>query len=168
MSRTTGRRSPIHDPRVEAEISGWRIKTWDGQPLGPEDFSKSSNKLGYDKMVVYYDKVASGMWDSAWKLYTTAKKHGLNVSEGADKAAQRDFTEEELKNLKELKYPAGYSMFLSPTSRREKYNNGFWVRELVFQDILDHSGLDRSTLQKLYYTGEIDRLCTYINDNVQR
>ncbi len=38
---------------------------------------------------------------------------------------------------------------LKAESLREKYHNGYWLRELVFADILAHSGLDQRVLGRL-------------------
>jgi len=150
---------PLIDPRVEAPLTGWRLEKWNGQPLGPQDFAGSPNKEVYDRMIALYANVAEQMWRGAWKLYQTAKRHRLNVSEDLDRELKLAWTKEELGELRELTVPAGYSRHLAGRTRREQYHNGFWLREKVFQDLLDHSGLDPLTLQRDYYAGRIDALC---------
>ena len=80
-----------------------------------------------------------------------AQRLGINVS-------LEQYTKEELAAMKTLAIPAGYSKLLAGGSRREKYNNGFWLREKVFLDIKERSGLDGKLLDRLYYTGKIDQL----------
>ena len=150
---------PLIDPRVEAPLTGWRLEKWNGQPLGPQDFAGSPNKEVYDRMIALYANVAEQMWRGAWKLYQTAKRHRLNVSEDLDRELKLAWTKEELGELRALTVPAGYSRHLAGRTRREQYHNGFWLREKVFQDLLDHSGLDPLTLQRDYYAGRIDALC---------
>ena len=147
-----------------AQVSGWRVEDWDGRPLAPEDFRGTPNKEIFDRMTALYESVCNDMWDSAWQLYTTAKRHGLNVSEGRDRDTRTEYTREELANLRSIEVPAGYSRHLTGTTRRERYHNGFWLREKVFADVLEHSGLDRLLLEGYYYTGDFDTLCRYIED----
>jgi hypothetical protein len=152
------------DIRGKAKPNGWRIKTWNGKPLGPKDFKGTPNKEIYDKMIALYIKVSNDMWRNAQKLYQTARKHKLNVSENKDKNLKTNYTKEELSHLKDIIVPEGYSRHLSAKTRREKYHNGFWLKEKIFEDILEHSGLDRFTLEKYYYTNRIDELCAYIDN----
>ena len=63
-------------------------------------------------------------------------------------------------HLVQLKVPQGYSKYLFAQTRREKYHNGLWLKEKVFEDIVRHSGLDTSTLKKYYCTG---KLMSYVN-----
>ena len=67
--------------------------------------------------------------------------------------------------MKVLEVPKGYSRLLVGKSRREKYHNGYWLKEKVFADILKYSSLDKATLEKYFYTGRIDELCEYIEAN---
>jgi hypothetical protein len=150
--------------RGEAKLNGWKVENWNVQPLKPKDFEGTPNKEIYDKMVTLYTKVADDMWNNAQKLYQVAKKHNLNISENKDKNIKTAYTKDELKNLKEITVPEGYSRHLSGKTRREKYHNGFWLKEKIFKDIIEHSGLDKFTLEKYYYTGNIDKLCEYIEN----
>ena len=156
------------DPRVEAKPCGWKLETWDGKPLKVKDFEGTPNKEIYDKMTALYSGVAENMWLSATKLYDTAKKCGLNKSENAEDAPEPERTKEALAQLKEIGTPHGYAKLIKAESLREKYHNGYWLRELVFADILEHSGLDLRILQKYYYTGKIDELCEYVIKNCKR
>lgn len=156
------------DPRVEAKPCGWKLETWDGNPLKAKDFEGTPNKEIYDKITALYKGVAENMWSSATKLYETAKKCGLNKSENVEDAPEPERTKEALAKLTEIGTPHGYVKLLKAESLREKYHNGYWLRELVFADILEHSGLDQRTLQKYYYTGRIDELCEYVIENCKR
>jgi hypothetical protein len=159
----------LHDPS-EAPLSvpdtGWSIENWDGNPLTEKDFGKSPVKASFDDLFALYGKVCDAMWEGAWTLYETAKKHGLNRSESMDADLKLTYTREELAAMKELAVPAGYSRHLSGKDRRQKYHNGYWLREKVFEDILLYSGLDRFTLEKYYYRGEYDQLCRWIDEQM--
>ena len=154
------------DPRGRMPASGWRIETWDGSPLRPEDFDRTPNKEVYDKMIALYDEVCRQMWAGAWKLYQAARRHRLNVSEDRDRDLKRTYTHAELARRTDVLVPQGYSQHLSGQTRRDRYHNGFWLREKVFADVVAHSGLERFTLEKYYYTGRIDRLCEYLDENL--
>ena len=155
----------LFDPRVDAPITGWRISRWDGNPLTPEDFENTPAKAGYDRVCGLYSSVCDNMWNDAARLHQTAASLGLNRSEGLDRDLKETYTKEELAALGELAVPKGYSRHLSGRSKREKYHNGFWLKEKVFQDIVAYSGLDEFILAKYFYTGRIDRLCRYVRDN---
>jgi len=154
------------DLRVSAPISGWKLEGWDGNPVGPEFFEGTPNKEIYDKMMALYAGVADDMWAGASTLCQVAKKHGLCRSESQDKDLKTDYTREELAALTDVTVPAGYSRHLSHATKRERYHNGYWLREKVFKDIKEHPGLDVVTLEKLYYTGKIDALCGHIEDKL--
>lgn len=153
----------LFDPRVTAPLSGWRLDTWDGNPLRKSDFAGTPNRAAYDRMMALYTRVNEQMWRDAQKLYRTAKRHGLNTSENADRDLKLTYAKAELAALTELTVPPGYSRHLSGKTRRDRYNNGFWLKEKVFADILAHSGMDASTLKRLYYMGKMDELCKYID-----
>jgi len=157
----------LFDPRVDSKITGFSVANWNGNPLTPEDFKGTSIKDGYDKMFTLYNDVAENMWKSAEKLYAVAKKHNLNKSENLDKDLKIDYTLQELLDLKEYFVPKGYSRHISVNGRREKYNSGYWLREKVFEDIVNNSGLDKFILEKYYYTNRVDKLCKYIDDNLK-
>lgn len=146
------------DPRVDVPLTGWKVETWDGEPLQAKDFEGTPCKAGFDKFHQLYGTVGERMWSDAMKLYTAAKEHNLNKSEKLDENLKLQYTKEELAAMKTLAIPAGYSKLLAGGSRREKYNNGFWLREKVFLDIKERSGLDGKLLDRLYYTGKIDQL----------
>lgn len=156
------------DPRVDAKISDWRIKTWDGQPLTESDFEGTSAKMAYDKYKAVYSEAANNIWKQAKKLHAVAKELGLNKSENSDTKLKIDYTKEELAQMKELTVPAGYSRHLKARGLRDKYNNGFWLREKTFADIIAHSGLDRKQLERFYYTGRIDDLCKFIRTALKK
>lgn len=157
----------LHDPRVGAPITGWSVARWNGKPLKPEDFQGTPIKAGYDKMFDLYTGVSDGMWSSAWMLYEMAKSLGLNKSQNLDKGLKTQYTKDELAALTNIDVAKGYSRHLTGKTRRERYNNGFWLREKVFADILEYSGLDKSMLEKLYYTGRISDLCAYLKAEYQ-
>lgn len=156
----------LFDPRVDSAISGWKLSTWDGNPLTAKDFEGTSCKQGYDNMYCLYTTVCENMWANAAMLYETAGKYGLNKSENSDNGLKEKYLKSELVNLEEISVPIGYSRHLAGNTRREKYNNGFWLREKVFSDIVKYSGLDRFELEKYYYTGRIVNLCKYIEEHI--
>ncbi|MHB0999183.1 MAG: hypothetical protein ACYC27_08045 [Armatimonadota bacterium] len=153
---------PLIDPRVDSPVTGWSVAKWDGKPLKPDDFNGTSIKDGYDKIYGLYTKVSDNMWSSAWMLYETAKGLKLNKSEKLDKGLKTMYTKDELAVLKDIDITKGYSRHLHGKTRREQYDNGYWLREKVFADILEYSKRDKFTLEKLYYTGRINDLCTYL------
>jgi hypothetical protein len=150
------------NPRVDAPITGWSIAKWDGKPLKPSDFNNTPIKAGYDKMFNLYTNVSDNMWASAELLYQTAKSLGINRSENLDKGLKTQYTNEELASLTNIDLTKGYSRNLKAKSRRDRYNNGYWLKEKVFADVLEFSRLDKGTLEKLYYTGRINELCEYL------
>jgi hypothetical protein len=151
------------DPRVDAPLTGWSLERWDGRPLTAETFRGSPVRAGYERMCGLYSRVCEAMWADAVRLYEIAKSLGLNRSENLDRDLRERYTKQELAALKELTVPQGYSRHLWGRTPREKYHNGFWLREKVFQDIVAHSGLDRFTLEKLFYTRRIEELCRYLS-----
>ena len=156
----------LFNPRVDSKITDFSVANWDGNPLTSVNFENTSIKDGYDKVFKLYDNVAENMWKSAEKLYAVARKYNLNKSENLDKNIKTDYTLQELLALKEYFIPKGYSRHLIASDRREKYNNGYWLREKVVEDILNYSGLDKFILEKYYYTGRIDKLCKYLEKNL--
>ena len=156
------------DPRVATPISGWSIATWNGRPLQPKDFDGTPVKAAFDKMYALYGQASENMWADATRLHEVAEKLGLNKSQDLDRVPIKRPTWDELKQRTTLDVPKGYSRHLSGGSRREKYNNGFWLKEKVFTDILEHSGLDRPILEKLYYTGMIHQLCEFVVANYRK
>lgn len=150
------------DPRVDVPITGWSVAGWDGKPLKPSDFINTPIKAGYDKMHDLYTKVSDDMWTSAELLYKTAKSLKLNKSDNLDKGLKTQYTKEELAALTNIDLTKGYSRNIKAKSRRDKYNNGYWLKEKVFADIMEFSGLDKCTLEKFYYTERIDDLCKYL------
>lgn len=156
-------KATLFDPRAEAEISGWKLENWNGQPLTEEDFKDTPVKLYHERMKAYYEGICHQMWADAQVVYQAAKKHGLNLSENKDEVLPQP-TREELLQMKELTVPEGYSRHLTAGTLREEYNNGFWLREKAFEDILNNSGLDAFTLKKLYYTGKYEALAAYLDE----
>jgi hypothetical protein len=157
----------LFDPRVDIAVTGWRVENWDGHPLDANDFANTPVKAGFDKMYAYYGTVCDNMWSDATKLYNVARKYKLNKSENLDANLKTSYTREELAALQEYKVPDGYSRHINATGRRDKYNNGYWLKEKVFADILAYSDLDSNTLQRLYYTDRIDELCEYVSFNTR-
>jgi len=155
----------LFDPRVKAPVTGWTVAKWNGKPLTRKDFKGTPVKAGFDKVYKLYGRVCEGMWSDAQKLYKTAKALGLNRSENLDKDLKVKYTKKELAALKVLEIPKGYSRHLSGKTRREKYHNGYWLKEKVFTDILKYSSLDKAAMEKYFYTGRIDELCEYVRKN---
>ncbi len=118
-------------------------------------------------MHAFYGQVFESTWADAVKLHATARKLGLNKSENLDRVPIERPTWDERKQRKTLEIPKGYSRHLRANSRREKYNNGYWLGEKVFADVLEYSGLDRAQLERLYYTGQIEELCTFLAANTK-
>jgi hypothetical protein len=150
------------DPRVTTPMTGWSIAKWDGEPLQPADFEGTPVKAGFDKMSALYDEACNLMWSDAQQLHQVAVKVGLNRSQELDRESTPRPSRAELNELRQLNIPQGYSLHLTGNTRREKYHNGYWLREKVFADIVAHSALDRNTLEQLYYTGKIEELCEYV------
>ena len=148
------------------DVDGWRLGDWDGEPLTSQDFEATPNKVIYDRITELYRQTCEGMWDDAWRLYTTARRHGLNVSEDKDRNVRTAYAKKELAALGDIMVPEGYSRHLSGTTRREQYHNGFWLKEKVLEDIIEHSCLDEFLVRKYYYTGDIDALCRYIDGSM--
>ena len=92
------------------------------------------------------------------------KKHNLNQSENADKDLKIHYTREKLSTFKVLDIPSGYSRHLQANERHEKYRNGFWLKEKVFDDILKALS-DEEKIQacSYYYRNETDSLCKYLD-----
>jgi len=158
----------LYDPRVpEVAVTGWDIEGWDKQPLEQSDFEGTPVKAGFDKMYNYYGQVCDLMWSDATKLYNLAVRHGWNRSQYIDVNLKTSYTLTELAQLTELTVPQGYSRLLNAVGRREKYNNGFWLKEKVFEDIVTYSSLNKEKLEKYYYTGNIDALCSYADSGTQ-
>lgn len=153
---------PLFDPRVDTPLTGFGMKNWDGKALTEEDFSGSPVKNGYDKVKNFYQEVCRQMWDGAQMLYQLAREFGLNVSERLDENLQLHYSREELLNRKDWLVPEGYSRYLKAEGNREKYHNGYWLREKVFEDLCRCDRLNLFTLEKYYYTGRYEALCAYV------
>ena len=157
----------LFDMRTDAPATGFRVENWNGKPFTPADFEGSPAKTVYDKTKAFYAAVCQKMWDGAQMLYQCAVRHGLNVSQQLDADLKTDYTREECLAMTEYAIPEGYSRHLSGNTLREKYHNGYWLREKVFADICRCETLDRKQLEAYYYTGEYQKLVDYI-DQVQR
>ena len=103
------------------------------------------------------------MWAGAQLLYACAVRNGLNVSENLDFNLKTNYTREECLNMKEYGSPEGYSRHLSGKNLREKYHNGYWLREKVFADICKCSKLDSTRLSRYYYAGKYTELVAYVD-----
>jgi hypothetical protein len=145
-------------------MSEFRLENWDGNPLSKETLEASPAKQCYNALDAIYETVCNQMWDSAQMLYQTACRFHLNISENEDKELRTDYTIEERLALSDILIPKGYSCHLQGNTRREKYHNGFWLRQKVFEDICADSRLDRFTLEKYFYTGRYKQLCDYITN----
>jgi len=69
---------------------------------------------------------------------------------------------EECLAMTEYGIPEGYSRHLIGNNLREKYHNGYWLREKVFADICLCDKADRYLLERYYYTGNYQKLVDYI------
>ena len=153
----------LFDLRTDAAVTGFRVENWDGKPFTPQDFEGTPAKTVYDKTKAFYAKVCEQMWDGAQKLYQCAVRHGLNVSELLDAKLKTEYTREECLNMTEYGIPAGYSRHLTGNTLREKYHNGYWLREKVFADLCCCTAADRHLLECFYYTGNYQKLVEYID-----
>ncbi len=156
----------LFDPRSDAKETGFMVENWDKQTFTPERFAGSPVKACFDKMKAYYEGVCEAMWDSASKLYAAAKEYGLNVSENLDADLRTEYSRQERLAMKEYLIPMGYSRHLSAFDLREKYHNGYWLREKVFADICKCERLDRHTLERYFYTAQYDALCDHIKESL--
>ena len=148
-------RTKLTAPQVQSPLTGWRLENWDGKPFVPDTFIKTSPKDAFDKYLALYDTAANKMWNDATELYNCAKQLKLNKSEHLDANIEID--------MSHAKVPKGYTRHLTASDRRAKYHNGYWLREKVFEDILKYSGLNKDVLCGFYYSGEINKLCAYLN-----
>lgn len=88
------------------------------------------------------------MWESAVLLHGCAAEYKLNIHENCNRELKTDYTREECIAMTEYKIPSGYSCHSSGDYLREKYHNGFGLREKVFADICCCTKLDRYTMEK--------------------
>jgi len=149
-------------PQVESPATGWRLETWDGTPFTPHTFEGTAPKDAFDKYVAVYDASANKMWEDAQKLYDCAKSLGLNKSEHMDVCCETVLEWGMAANMTDATVPKGYTRHLTASNRREKYHNGYWLREKVYEDILGEDEPDKNILNKFYYGGKIDCLCAYL------
>ena len=154
----------LFDMRTEAEITGFRVQNWDGKPFTTETFEGSPAKTVYDKTKAFYVNVCENMWAGAQLLYACAVRHGLNIREKLDVDIKTDYTRDECISMKVYDVPDGYSRHLSGNNLREKYHNGYWLREKVFADICSCNKLDTKQLQRFYYAGKYQELVDYVDD----
>ena len=103
------------------------------------------------------------MWEGAQTLYQCAVRHGLNVSEPLDRDLKTHYTREECLSMTEYGIPEGYSRHLAGQTLREKYHNGYWLREKVFADLCRCEKADRHLMESFYYTGNYQKLVDYID-----
>lgn len=157
----------LFDPRTNAPDTGFMLENWNGKPFTAEDFEGSPAKDCYDRVKDLYEYCCKKMWQGAELVYGCAKRHGLNVSEALDAELRTAYTNDERLAMTEYAVAEGYSRHLSGETLREKYNNGFWLREKAFADICKCEKLDRFTLEKLYYTGRYTALCDYIDEQMK-
>lgn len=152
----------LFDPRTDTPESGFMLESWDHKPFDKAAFDGTPVKACYDKLKGYYEQVCEKMWESAMLLYRCAAAYGLNVSERLDENLQTEYTLKQRLAMQEYLIPQGYSRHLSGNTLREKYHNGFWLREKVFADLCSCTALDTAVLEKCYYTGQYDALCGYV------
>lgn len=153
----------LFDMRTDTPLTGFRVENWNGQAFTPKDFEGTPAKAVYDKTKAFYARVCERMWEGAQMLYQCAVRHGLNSSEQLDAGLKTEYTREERLAMTEYGIPEGYSRHLSGCNVREKYHNGYWLREKVFADICRCDRLDRHFLERCYYTGRYCELVRYID-----
>ncbi len=73
------------------QLTGFSLKSWDGNPLTSADFDESPVKQCYNTIDGIYAKVCDEMWESAQLIYQTACRYGLNHSEFEEKNIIMDF-----------------------------------------------------------------------------
>lgn len=157
----------LFDPRTDAPATGFRVENWNGKPFTPQDFEGTPAKTVYDKTRAFYAGVCERMWEGAQLLYRCAVRHGLNASEKLDMDLKTSYTREECLTMTEYAIPQGYSRHLTGENLREKYHNGYWLREKVFADLCRCERLDRFLLEGLYYTGRYRHLIEYVDQCFQ-
>lgn len=157
----------LFDPRAKAEITGWKLENWDGEPLSQKDFKNSPIKLYHERMKAYYEDICHQMWQGARIVYEACKKHGLNRSEDQDQSWP-EYSREDLLSLKEYRPLEGYSRYVQAETLREEYDHGFWLREKAFADICRYSGLDTFEMEKLYYRGKYADLAAYLEEKLNK
>ena len=158
----------LFDPRTDTPVTGFRVENWNGKPFTPEDFEGTPAKAVYDKTKAFYASVCDQMWAGAQLLYRCAVRHGLNISQQLDASLKTDYTREERLAMTEYGIPEGYSRHLTGNTLREKYHNGYWLREKVFADLCRCERLDHHLLEGFYYTGSYQKLVDYVDYVVAR
>ncbi len=143
-------------------FTNFALEDWDGNSLSAEEFEASSAKQCYNSLNGIYETVCNNMWDSAQLLYQTACRYQLNITENQDENLRTNYTLDERMSLTDIKIPKGYSRHLKGETRREKYHNGFWLRQKVFEDFCTDSRFDKFILEKYFYTARYQELCDYI------
>lgn len=157
----------LFDPRAKAEITGWKLENWDGEPLGEKDFKDAPVKLYHERMKAYYEKICHEMWQGAKIVYGACKKHGLNLSEDLDNSWP-EYSGEDLLSLKEYRPMEGYSRYLMAKDLREEYDHGFWLREKAFADICRYAKADTMILETFYYKGQYEALAAYLDETLKK
>jgi hypothetical protein len=158
------------DPRVDAPLHGWRFGSWDGQPLSLQQLSQCSAGAAYGKMKTLYEKVVEQLWSEARGLYAVARANGFSANEGRPECAVGpewfERSRQDRLSIKDITMRPGYSSVLSAESQRQKYHNGYWLREKVFADILGKTpASEHFELRKLYYTGQLRSLASRLQSS---
>ena len=153
----------LFDMRTDAPVTGFRVENWNGAPFTSKDFEGTPAKTVYDKTKAFYKNVCEKMWEGAQVIYQCARRHGLNVSENMDADLKTEYTRDELIGMKEYLVPEGYSRHMTGNNLREKYHNGYWLREKAYADICRCEKLDRKVMDGYYYTGNYQNLADYID-----
>ncbi len=151
---------PLFDLKVDSRMTGWKLSTWDGTPI--RDWTDTAPYDAYRKIKAVYERVCASQWQEARMLYDTAVYLGLNKSENLDECAvPPKLTKEQKLSVKDVQVLRGYASLTDAVGLREKYNDGYWLKEKVLTDIMD--GIEpemTGRIQKLYYTGRISELCS--------
>jgi hypothetical protein len=150
---------PLFDLKTDAKPTGWSLAKWDGEPV--MDWSGMPPYEAYRKIKAIYERICAKQWIEARMLYDTASSLGMTSSEKLPEcAAPVKLSKAEKANVKDIRVLRGYSSLTDAAGLREKYNNGYWLKEKVFQDIRDSLGPRMSAkIERLYYTGRIRDLC---------
>lgn len=150
---------PLFDLKVNTPMTGWKISTWDGEPL--LDWSNKAPYEGYRKLKKIYEELCARQWLEARMLYDTAVSLGWNANEEAEECAVPPrLPKEEKAGVADVRVLRGYASLPDAVGLREKYHHGYWLKEKVLMDLLDAMEPERrASIRELFYTGRIPALC---------
>ena len=159
---------PLFDLKVDAPATGWKVSTWDGNPI--EDWAGTAPYEAYRKLKTIYEGLCARQWVDARMLYDTALYLGLGKSERLPECTAPVHLEKEHKgSVRDIRVLRGYATLTDACSLREKYHFGYWLKEKVFMDILEAvDGQTTREARKLYYTRRIPELCGLLKRWIKR